>query len=190
MATGRVLGRTPAHASTWCFSVDLLGRLSNPRDTVETLTGQGVERFREPHAELPKPACVLPHRLRIHVQEVPGRLSNPAPATDTPPRQSPLQVQRRLSACDVDDICGSYVRGSSIDELARSFGVNRTTIIKHLDQRSVPRRRVVRKMTDVLVAEAAAMYLHGDSLWTVADAFKIDTRTQVESSARLASNQA
>jgi DNA invertase Pin-like site-specific DNA recombinase len=80
-------------------------------------------------------------------------------------------------ASDVDDICASYVRGNSIDELARSFGVNRTTIIRHLDQRSVPRRRVVRKMTDVLVAEAAAMYLHGGSLRTVADVFKIDTRT-------------
>jgi hypothetical protein len=34
---------------------------------------------------------------------------------------------------------------SSIDELARSLGVNRTTIITHLDQHGVPRRRVVRK---------------------------------------------
>jgi hypothetical protein len=47
-------------------------------------------------------------------------------------------VQRRLSAADVNDICATYVSGTSIDELARSHGVNRTTIITHLDQHSVP----------------------------------------------------
>ena len=157
--------------------MDLLGRLSNPPDTVETLTEQGVAPFLWAHAEPPKPTIDSPTASESDLQEVPGRLSNPAPATDTPPQQSPHQVQRRLSACDVDDICAGYVRRRSIDELARSYGVNRTTIIKHLDQRSVPRRRLVRKMTDTLVADAATMYLHGHSLRTVADAFKIDTRT-------------
>ena len=83
------------------------------------------------------------------VQEVPGRLSNP------PPRP----VQRRLSTADVDDICATYASGTSIDELARSHGVNRTTIITHLDYHGVPRRRVVRKMT-----EAAVEYLDGATL--------------------------
>jgi transposase-like protein len=86
-------------------------------------------------------------------------------------------VQRRLSASDVDDFCADYVNGSSIDELARSHGVNRTTIIKHLDQHGVSRRRVVRKMTDTPVAEAAAMYRDGHSLKTVANKFNVDTRT-------------
>jgi transcription initiation factor TFIIIB Brf1 subunit/transcription initiation factor TFIIB len=86
-------------------------------------------------------------------------------------------VQRRLSAADVDDISASYGNGSSIDELARSYRVNRTTIIKHLDQHGVARRRVVRKMTDALVAEAAVMYRDGHSLAAVADKFNIDTRT-------------
>jgi transposase-like protein len=86
-------------------------------------------------------------------------------------------VQRRLSASDVDDIGDAYVRGSSIDQLARSYGVNRTTIIKHLDNQGVPRRRVVRKMTDALVAEAAAKYRDGRSIATVADEFNVDSRT-------------
>jgi hypothetical protein len=62
------------------------------------------------------------------------------------------------------------------DDLARS-DVHRTTIIKHLDRRAAPRWRVVRKMTDALVAQAAAMYLVGHSLATVANRFKVDTRT-------------
>ena len=86
-------------------------------------------------------------------------------------------MQRRLSAADLVDICESYVSGMSIDELARSQRVNRTTIIKHLDNQGVPRRRVVRKMTDALVAEAAARYLEGHSLAIVADQFNVDART-------------
>jgi transcription initiation factor TFIIIB Brf1 subunit/transcription initiation factor TFIIB len=86
-------------------------------------------------------------------------------------------VQRRRSASDIDDICANYIRGCSIDELARSHGVNRTTIIKHLDERGVPRRRVVRKMTDTLVADAAARYREVHSLVTVASEFDVDART-------------
>ncbi len=41
----------------------------------------------------------------------------------------------------------------------------------------MPRRRVVRKMTDALVAEAAARYRDGHSLATVAGEFNVDTRT-------------
>ena len=96
-----------------------------------------------------------------------GRLSNP------PPRP----VQRRLSNAEVDDICATYVSGTSIDALARSHEVNRTTIITHLDQHGVPRRRVVRKMTDALVAEAAVEYLDGHSLATVANKFNVAIRT-------------
>ena len=101
------------------------------------------------------------------MQETPGRLSNP----------SPRRVQRRLSIADVDDICATYVSGTSIDALARSHGVHRTTIIAHLDQHSVPRRRVVRRMTDALVAEAAVDYLDGHSLATVANKFNVAIRT-------------
>jgi hypothetical protein len=36
---------------------------------------------------------------------------------------------------------------------------------------------VVRKMTDAMVANAAAMYRDGHSLATVADGFQVDTRT-------------
>ena len=131
-----------------------------------------------PHERPPKQAICSPTASESDVQETPGRLSNPALAAHTPPSlHSPYRVQRRLSAADVDDICARYVHGKSIDEVARSYGVNRTTIIKHLDQHDVPRRRVVRKMTDALVAKAAAMYLDGHSLATVANKFKVDTRT-------------
>jgi transposase-like protein len=86
-------------------------------------------------------------------------------------------VQRRLSASDINEICASYASGRSIDELARSHGVHRTTIINHLDKHGVPRRRVVRKMTDAQVADAALIYRNGNSLKTAAKEFNVDTRT-------------
>ena len=53
-----------------------------------------------------------------------GRLSNP--------------VQRRLSPTEIDNmIVELYAEGSSIDPLARRYGVHRNTIIKHLDERRV-----------------------------------------------------
>jgi transposase-like protein len=122
-----------------------------------------VGRNLDPDSIKPRPV----NASESDVQEVPGRLSNP----------SPHPVQRRLSPADVDDICASYIGGTSIDELARSHGVNRTTIIKHLDRHGVPRRRVVRKMTDALVAEAAVEYLDGRSLATVANRFNVAIRT-------------
>jgi hypothetical protein len=147
--------------------VDLLGRLSNPPETLEAVTVQGVATSGEAHDEPSKQVICSPTASESDVQEVPGRLSNP----------SPRPVQRRLSAADVDDICAAYVSGTSIDELARSHGVNRTTIIAHLDQHGVTRRRVVRKMTDALVAEAAVEYLDGRSLAIVANKFNVAIRT-------------
>jgi transposase-like protein len=157
--------------------VDLWGRLSNPPDTLQALTGQGVERAREPHDEPPKPSICPPTATESAVPEVPGRLSNPAPATDTPTSKSPGQVQRRLTPGDINDICATYINGKTITELASFYGVNRTTIMKQLQNQGVPRRRVARKMTDALVAEAAAEYLDGHSLAIVANKFNVAIRT-------------
>ena len=86
-----------------------------------------------------------------------GRLSNPG--------------QRRLSEHDVDDLVSAYLHGSSIDALAALLDVNRTTIISHLDRRNVERRKVVRKMTDQSVREAAKRDDAGESLKMVAARF-------------------
>ena len=92
-----------------------------------------------------------------------GRLSNP--------------VQRRLPSTDIDALVGLYRDGSSIDALARRYRVHRTTVIHHLDQTGVTRRRVVRKMTNDSVAQAAARYEQGASLAVVASEFGVHQRT-------------
>jgi transposase-like protein len=97
------------------------------------------------------------------ISEEKGRLSNP--------------VQRRLSEATIDDLVSAYLEGSSIDSLAAQSGVNRTTIIVHLDRRGIQRRKVVRKMTDRIVRCAATRYSKGESLKVVAAQFGVDART-------------
>ena len=97
------------------------------------------------------------------VPEEKGRLSNP--------------VQRRLPASEIRVLVGLYRDGSSIDALARRYEIHRTTIIHHLDQAGIARRRVVRKMTDESVALAAARYEQGASLAVVACEFGVYQRT-------------
>ena len=86
-------------------------------------------------------------------------------------------MQRRLSEHDVDKLVGAYLDGWSIDALAAGLGVNRTTIISHLDRRGVNRRKSVRKMTDGTVSQAAKQYTAGASLKAVASRHGVDART-------------
>ena len=92
-----------------------------------------------------------------------GRLSNP--------------VQRRLSKATVDDLVRDYIAGSSIDSLADHLGVHRTTIIGHLDRRGIERRKIVRRMTDRSVQQAASHYRTGESLKVLAVRFDVDEKT-------------
>ena len=143
--------------------MDLWGRLSNPDETVKTLTGQGSRASRgsrETPSGGPKQAC---GPSREPLSEERGRLSNP--------------VQRRLPSTEIDALVGHYRDGSSIDALARKYRVHRTTVIHHLDQTGVARRRVGRKMTDESVASAAARYEQGASLAVVANEFGVHQRT-------------
>ncbi len=80
----------------------------------------------------------LPGRCQLLVDL---RLSNP--------------VQRRLSRAEIEQLIQHYREGASINDLAgRRYHLHRTTVIHHLDQAGITRRRVVRKMTNESVALA------------------------------------
>lgn len=146
-----------------CRRVDLMGRLSNPRPIVDTLAEQGSAGPQRPLRGLGDARNRASERSSGGVPEEEGRLSNP--------------VQRRLSELDIDALVQDYLAGSSIDSLAARLSVNRTTIISHLDRRDIERRRVVRKMTDQSVRQAARHYDAGASLTAVASLVGVDTRT-------------
>ncbi len=80
---------------------------------------------------------------------------------------------------EIDQLSDDYREGASIDGLARRYGIHRTTVIHHLDQARIVRRRVVRKMNDETVTRAAARYGEGVSLAVAAAEFGVHTRTLV-----------
>ena len=86
-------------------------------------------------------------------------------------------MQRRLSQAEIEQLIHLYGEGASVDVLARRYEVHRTTVIHHLDQAGITRRRVVRKMTDESVALAAARYEQGASLAVVVSEFGVHQRT-------------
>ena len=143
--------------------MDLWGRLSNPSEILETIADQGWSSPERPPKTVTGPVGGPDSDLAAASSEQKGRLSNP--------------VQRRLSAADISDLCHLCSDGRSIDSLARQYEVNRTTIIAHLDQAGIERRRVARKMTDDSVATAATRYGRGASLAVVAREFDIHART-------------
>lgn len=94
-----------------------------------------------------------------------------------PVEPRPRQQQRRLAADQVDEVVARYIDGESIDALAREYGINRTTVIAHLERKGIERRRNPRKMTDPRVKEAATRYLSGCGLAVVAAEFGVCERT-------------
>jgi len=110
--------------------VDLMGRLSNPPATLESVPDQeehgapphGRTRSKSPKRHSAPPGSAIP--------EEKGRLSNP--------------VLRRLSAEEIDELARLYREGATIVELGRRCGVHRTTVTHHLDRQNVSSRSAKR----------------------------------------------
>jgi hypothetical protein len=81
------------------------------------------------------------------------------------------QVQKRLTAGELEDFSTAYRAGSSIRELAQFFKINRTTVHAHVDTLGLPRRYP--RLTRADVQEAVEMYQAGRSLITVAEHFGV-----------------
>ena len=144
-----------------------MGRLSNPPEAVETLTGQGFHgprRHRKRGARRLREAPAAPETI---AQETTGRLSNP----------SPRAIQRRLNTTDIARLVAGYLAGQTLSDLAKEFCIHHRTVAAHLEQRGVLRRINARKFTNNDVDEAARRYRAGESLATVGTAFNVDAAT-------------
>ena len=62
------------------------------------------------------------------------------PVHPTDPLVTTLPVQRRLDSGSVAELVAAYGRGVPVEELAASFGVNRTTVLGHVRRHGVPKR--------------------------------------------------
>ena len=65
-------------------------------------------------------------------------------------------------------------QGASIDELAVTFGIHRTTVMTHLDRGGAERRT---GLIELHLDEARGLYESGSSLARVAEHFGVDAET-------------
>jgi hypothetical protein len=88
-----------------------------------------------------------------------------------------VQRQRRLTPSEITQLAQDYAVGSTANQLAVSYGVHCTTVLKHLEQQGVDRRRAQRVLTNDDVAHAAALYSIGQSLKATVMHFGVDAET-------------
>jgi hypothetical protein len=90
------------------------------------------------------------------------------PVHPTDPLVASLAVQRRLVPDEVAELVAAYRRGVSVDALAASFRVNRTTVLGHVRRHGVPKRDR-RALQGDEVDRAAQLYAGGQSAdWVAA----------------------
>jgi AraC-like DNA-binding protein len=142
--------------------VDLKGQLSNPSRRVGSLAGQWSRACAHVDGSPPTADSRPRHGPRSSPSEEKGRLSNP--------------VQRRITDAEIDDLVTRYETGSTIKELAREFGIHRTTVMGHLERRAIPRRSP-RKLTNQIVGQSAHRYSSGETLAEIAEHLNVAPST-------------
>jgi hypothetical protein len=114
------------------------------------------------------------HDIMSHLRQVLAGQKPDRPPARTTRSLRKGQVQHRLDAEEVDKMLERYRAGAEINALATEFGINRTTVMKHVERAGAPRRRnLVRDHLD----EARRLYDRGWSLAKVAQHFGVDPGT-------------
>lgn len=93
------------------------------------------------------------------------------PSGGTSVLRSTKQVQRRLSASELEEFSTIYQAGSSIREIAQYFKIHRTTVHAHVEALGLLHRDP--RLTPADIKEAAEMYQSGKSLIAVAGHFGV-----------------
>jgi hypothetical protein len=88
---------------------------------------------------------------------------------------TPRHSAKRLSKSEVTDLVAGYQAGATAPELAKRFGIARTTVLITLEREGVPRR--YRRMTSADTVEAARLYRSGQSLSVVGQHFQVNPST-------------
>jgi hypothetical protein len=170
--------------------VDLMGRLSNPPETLENLSEQGCHGSAPASRKTlksPKRSSSSPGRRDSNNK---GQLSNPAsmalcgdddaanPPTAGPSARPPgPPVQRRLTLSQLQAIAARYQSGRSLHDLAREFRVHHRTVADHLERLGIARRVSLPKLSAAEVNQAATRYRAGESLAIVGKALNVHAST-------------
>lgn len=76
------------------------------------------------------------------------------------------QAQKRLDPEQVARLIADYGTGEPVTNLAKSYGLNRSTVINHLKRQGVPRRRS--RLTIPDVEKIVGLYADGESVEAIA----------------------
>lgn len=118
----------------------------------------------------PKALC------RLGEQDVRGLIEREG-GTNVRERGEVREIQRRLTPEQVVELGEAYRAGSTVRQLATRFGINRTTVLDHLERLRIPRRANQRKLSDSQVAEATQLYKEGASLGELGVQFGVHSET-------------
>ena len=128
--------------------VDLIGHLSNPSSTLSSLFGE----------------------LEM-VKKWPVR----SPASNYKTGGLKQQAQNRLTSEQIAGLVTAYQVGSTVLELAESFSIHRTTVLRHLKYQQVPRRRF--RLNQIDIEKAVHLYTLGKSCETIAFELRVGAST-------------
>jgi lambda repressor-like predicted transcriptional regulator len=90
------------------------------------------------------------------------------PDRDTPARRQ-RRTQRRITTAEAATIAEQYRTGRTMNQLARTFNVHRSTIVHCLQKQEVPLRQL--GLSPEHLAPAAALYRSGWSLARIGDKY-------------------
>ena len=166
--------------------MDLEGQLSNPAKPLRSVAPQGLwatlaarQYTRRTQKRPRKRRDTRPSNELGHYSNPPAATAKQSSARDiaTPPPTAQNRTQRRLGGVDVDALVDHYRAGATIEELAGRFSISRTTVIAHLDRRSVQRRATAKQWDHETLASAARTYQNGSSLADIAEQHDLDPQT-------------
>ena len=167
--------------------MDLEGQLSNPAKPLRSVAPQGLWATLAARQYTRRTQKRPRKRRDTRPSNELGHYSNPAPAPTseqrsgrddaTAPSATTHRTQRQLRGVDVDALVDHYQAGDTIRQLADRFGINRTTVIAHLDRRGVQRRAIAKQWDHEALASAARTYQSGSSLADIAAQFGLDPST-------------
>ena len=102
--------------------------------------------------------------------------SRPTGALPASPSTRLPQIQHRLGPDQVTELVASYQAGTTVNALARTYRIDRTTVLEHLRRQGVQRRHP-RRLQQADIDKAVELYGEGASLDSVALELRIGATT-------------
>ena len=102
-------------------------------------------------------------------------LNLPMGGAPTDAERRRIQRQVRLSAADINHLVRIYQGGATIMELAKRFGIHRTTVMDHLRRQGVPKQG--RKLSHEQIRQAKYLRNMGMSYEAIGRVFGVDGET-------------